>query len=213
MQGWPREISDPPVEDIQPHNPALVPVDLDSTNPHPLLAFFPLIVSTTAGQEQHKSNNRQARSRGHLVQLVLGIFILGKSAGLCGSLLFAYDDGCCNGREDERVEETERESFVLLWDHSSEEGGENRETDDAKLRNLKGLETRRGFARQGPECEDHDFEVSFWWLWTDRGVANVVAYSDIVAALSSLVVGRAVDRSILRPQTDYAKLKMVPFDT
>jgi hypothetical protein len=181
---------DLPVENIQPDNPPLVSVDLDTTNPHSTLAFLLLIIATCAGQKCHESKHVQARGRGHFVQLVLGIFVLGKSASLGGSLFFAYEDGCCDGREDERVEETEREDLVLLWDHGSKKGGENREADDAQLRNLKALETGRGFARQGPECERHDVEVvsRFRGLRVRLQVISRVATS--WAPLSSFVAGR-----------------------
>lgn len=129
---------------MHPHDPPLVPVDLDTTEYHTALALPERLVLLRHRRDpKNEADEVQTECCNDLEHLVLGIFVLGELV-LGGSEAFlAHENGSRDGREDERVEKTEGEGLVLLWDHGSQEGREHREDNDAGLCSLHDLEAAR----------------------------------------------------------------------
>jgi len=133
-----------PVEEVHPHDPPLVPVDLDTTEYHTTLALPErLLLLRHRCDPKNEADEVQTECCNDLEHLVLDIFVLGEQVlGGCEAFL-ANENGSRDGREDERVEKTESEGLVLLWDDGSQKCRNHREDDNAGLRSLRDLEAAR----------------------------------------------------------------------
>jgi hypothetical protein len=153
--------ADLPVEEVHPHDPSLVPVDLDTTEYHTALALPKrLLLLGHRCNPKNEADEVHAKCSDDLEHLVLDIFILGEQV-LGGSEAFlAHENGSRDGREDERVEKTEGEGLVLLRDDGSQESRNHREDDDAGLCSLHDLEATRRILTKDEEV--HVRATVFW---------------------------------------------------
>jgi hypothetical protein len=144
-----------PVEEVHPHDPTLVLVDLDTAKNSAVLARPErLLLLGCRRQPCNETDKVQREGRGHLIQLVLGIFVLGKQVFGGSELFLAHKDRSSDGREDERVQKTKGKGLVLLWDDGSQKGRNHREEDDADLSDLHNLEAARGIIGKADELHD-----------------------------------------------------------
>jgi hypothetical protein len=154
-----------PVESVDPKDPSLVPIDLDTAQDQTRLARLKRPLLLGARRDPHdESNKGQSECSDHLEDLVLNVLLLCKGAGASECLLLAEKEGSRHGHENERVKETEGECLVLLRDDGSQNGGDGCEGDDAGLRDLQDLEAARRIFGKGEELhawELHDCVVMF----------------------------------------------------
>lgn len=114
-----------PVESVNPHDPSLVPVDLDTAKNQARFALPERLLLTGARRDPGNESNKVQAERSHdLEDLVFDVLLLGKRAGACEHLLLADEDRGRDGREDERVKETEGKGLVLLRDDGGQDGSD-----------------------------------------------------------------------------------------